>query len=108
MKILKRTLLFTLSLGMNADTPTQQPFEFTYDLLYALVPYEHVSIRGAVMSLRDESYLSVYQRQGRTFIALTSIGREALRSIFPGFQSRSGRREHVWTICLFLDSRTDI
>src|SRR5260221_7401113 len=107
MKILKKTILFTLALGTNVDVATQSPFEFTYELLYALVPYEAVSIRGAVMSLRDESLVSVYQRNKQTRIAISSIGREALRSLFPGLKSASGRRDHTWTVCLFLDTLRD-
>lgn len=108
MKILKKTVLFTLSLGTNIEVPTQPPFEFTYELLYALVPFEHVSIRGAVMSLRDESFLSVFVRDGQTRIAITSVGREALKSLFPGLGNAIGRRDRSWTVCLFLDTVRDV
>lgn len=103
MKILKKSILFTLTLGANIDASSAQGYEFSYDLLYALVPYEPVSIRGAVMSLRDESLVAVYQRDKQTRISLTSIGRETVRSLFPGFKNQAGRRDHTWTVCLFLD-----
>lgn len=106
MKILKKTVLFSLSLGTNFTLAAPNSMEFTYELLCALVPYPPVSIRGAVASLRDESYVSVYIRNKQTQIVLSSSGREALRALFPGFSNRVGRLDHAWTVCLFLNAQS--
>lgn len=100
MKDLKKTVLFSLGTGSNIELPSAPRREFTYELLYKLVPYEPVSVRGAVMALRDINALSVYARQGQTRIQLTNVGLEVLRGSFPALKSSGGRRERTWTVCM--------
>lgn len=104
MKYLKKSLIFTLSLGINLDSSSLGSSEFTYEQLYRLIPFAPVSIRGAVSQLKEESIISAYQREGLTRILLTSTGREQLRTEFEGLRVVPGKRETTWTVCLFLDA----
>lgn len=102
MKQLKKSVLFALGIGSNLDNPTAPSLEFVYDQLYALMPYEPVSVRGAVMGLKEERLVTSYQRSGQTLITLTSQGRELLRQIFPAFRVTDVKRDITWTVCVFL------
>ncbi len=93
MKLLRKTVIFCL--GLSPET------EFTYELLYKLVPFAPVSVRGAVMGLKGEAAVSVYQRRGQTRIQLTSVGAELLRASFPALKPSSGKKDRVWTVCVF-------
>lgn len=104
MKLLKKSLIFVLGLGSSWDTQSGSASEFTYEQLYKLVPFESVSVRGAVMQLKSEALVNVYQREGLTRISLTSVGREQLRAEFKGLRPSAGKREASWTVCLFLDA----
>lgn len=107
MKQLKKSVLFCLGLGTNLEIPSSLRFEFTYELLYQLVGFEPVSIRGAVMSLKEESAVSVYQRDGQTRIQLTSVGVELLKALFPALKHTSLRKERSWTICIFKEGQSN-
>lgn len=107
MKELKKSVLFCLGIGSNLELPSAPRYEFGYDLLYQLVPYAPVSVRGAVMGLKDEAAVSVYQRQGQTRIQLTSVGSELLKALFPALKHGGSRKDRPWTVCVFVgESKT--
>jgi hypothetical protein len=107
MKALKRSTLFALGIGTNWDLPTSPSLEFTYEQLYTLLPYADVSVRGAILGLKEERLVSSYQRAGMTRMSLTAQGRETLRLLFPAFRPTDTRRELNWTFCLFLPSTSE-
>lgn len=104
MKKLHTSLLFALGLGTNLDSAVSPMKQLPYETLYALLPeFSESSLRGAVMRLKDKKLVSAYVRGGSTVIALTTQGRETLRTLFPAFVPVS-RRDHQWTIAVLVSA----
>lgn len=81
--------------------------EFTYAQVSELLGIRPVSARGAVMALRDQTYVNVFARDGKTRITITATGRELLKASFLGFKDPLPRRERVWSICLIVAGQSD-
>lgn len=100
MKQLKKDVLFILGLALDPSS-SNEAYSFSYEQLYLLISYKHVSIRGAVNSLKGNLLVSVYQKQGKSVIKLTNQGKEALKDLFPGYVSLNPTHQTVWSLCTF-------
>ncbi len=75
---------------------------FTYEQLYALLPFEASSIRGAVQGLKSEQLLTLFERDGKQRAELTSQGVELARVYFPSLFGKAVKKDDVWSIAVLL------
>lgn len=110
MRELKKQLLFSLAtvspemVGLEADgtVPSVSSSFLTYpQLQWRVAEYEASSVRGAISGLKNEGAVTTLQREGKTRIRLTTVGRELLFSFIPSALFRRRRWDEAWRLAIF-------
>jgi len=92
MKLLKKKLLFCLSLG---EEPEYQAYEFLY---FRLSEYEPGSVRDAAIRLERAGFIDKIVRNNQSYFRLTGLGREQLAK-------RAGLWDRIWRLVIVNDSQ---
>ncbi len=107
MKELKKQLLFSLLTAspelVTGEQPLPgQPGSLTYtQLAWRLPRFAQSSIRGAVSSLKIEGAITTLQRDAKTRIRLTTVGRELIYSFIRPTVFRRPRWDETWRVAIF-------
>jgi DNA-binding transcriptional regulator PaaX len=107
MRELKKQLLFTL-LGANPQivgvesSLVHENESLTYaQLAWRLAEFAPASIRGGVSSLKSDGAVTTLQRDSKTRIRLTTVGRELIYSFIRPSVFRRQRWDETWRIAIF-------
>lgn len=106
MKELKKNLLLIMATPFGGSEFLSEKLStvFTYDQLYALLPFEASSIRGAVQGLKQEQLLTLFEKDGKQRAELTSQGVELARAYFPSLFGKAVKKDDVWSIAVLLEA----
>jgi len=110
MRDLKKQIVFALAIAspelivpeLLPTLPQGQTSTLTYQQLqWRLEGFQPSSVRGAISGLKAEGAVTTLQREGKTHIRLTTVGRELLFSFIPAGVFRRRRWDESWRLAIF-------
>ena len=102
MKLLKRSILFSLAYGVDFFGGSDTFDYLSYEQLYwRLENYQKVSVRGATSELVGDELVARILRGKSAQFRLTKMGREQLASFFPVTFRPARRWDLRWRVLIF-------